>query len=87
MHGTTNLKFSNIVLLEIRAVYEIMCEHIVEPDTPQMTIRHTRVAFWIPKATDTHPEYVIILAFSCQLLLSERSPMLRYPYLDSLVTS
>jgi len=31
-----------------------MEENIVEPDRPQTTIRHMRIACWIPKATDTH---------------------------------
>ena len=36
-----------------RTVYEIMWKNIVEPDRPQMTIWCTRIAFWIPEATDT----------------------------------
>jgi hypothetical protein len=31
----------------------------VQPDRPQ--IWRTRIACWITKATDTHPEYVIIV--------------------------
>ena len=27
--------------------------------------RHMRVASWVPKATDTHSEYVILIAFHC----------------------
>jgi len=30
-----------------------------------MAIRHMRIAWWIPKATDTHWEYVIFLSFHC----------------------
>ena len=30
------------------------------------------VACWIPKATNTHPEYVILIAFPLQLCLHER---------------
>ena len=37
-----------------------MCKNIVvEPDRPQMTIWRMRIACWIPKATDTHSEYII----------------------------
>jgi len=48
-----------------RAVYEIMWKNIVEQDRPQMKIKHDACAFtsWITKATDTHSEYVILIAF------------------------
>jgi hypothetical protein len=40
------------------------CEqNVVQPDTPQMTIWRMRIACWIPKATNTHSEYVIFIAF------------------------
>jgi len=39
-------------------VYEIMWKNIVEPDTPQMKIWRMRIAFWIPKTTNTHSAYV-----------------------------
>ena len=44
---------------EIRAVYEIMWENIVERGRAQMTIWSMRVACWIPRATDTHLECII----------------------------
>jgi len=44
-----------------------------------------RVACWIPKATNAHSEYVIIFAFLLQQWLHERSSMLRYAYIASLV--
>ena len=43
-----------------RVVYEIMWKNIVEPDGPQMTKRRIRIACWVPKATNTHSEYVIL---------------------------
>jgi hypothetical protein len=46
-----------------RAVYEIMCENIVQPGRPQMTIRRLLFACRILKATNTHSEYVILIAF------------------------
>ena len=49
--------------LENGAVYEIMWKNIVQPDRPQMTIWHMSIACWIPKATDTHSQYVIHIAF------------------------
>jgi len=43
-----------------------MWENIVEPDRPQKAIRRMRVGCWIPKATGTHSEYVILIAFPLQ---------------------
>ena len=45
----------------------LMCEkNIVEPGRPQMTIRRVRVAYLIPKATNTYPDGVILIAFPLQ---------------------
>ena len=41
-----------------------MRKNILEPGSSQMTILRMRIVFWIPKATNTHSEYVIIIAFS-----------------------
>ena len=37
-----------------------------------------RIAYWISKATSTHLEYIILIAFSQQQWLHERAYMLRY---------
>jgi len=64
---------------ENRAVYEIMRKkNIVEPEKPQMTIWRTRFACWVPKATNTYTEYVILLAFPLQKWSHERASVLRY---------
>ena len=42
-----------------------------------MTIWRMRIACWVPKATDTHSEYVILIAFSLQKWLQEHASMLR----------
>jgi hypothetical protein len=47
---------------------------------PLVTTWRMRVACWIPKATDTHSEYVIMTAFPLQHWLQERASMLRYRY-------
>jgi hypothetical protein len=47
---------------EDRVVYEIMWKNTVEPDWPQMPIWRMRIACWIPKAMNTHSEYVILTA-------------------------
>jgi len=45
-----------------------------------------RIANWIPKATDTDPEYesIILIAFPLQQWLRERFPMLCYSTLPVL---
>jgi hypothetical protein len=37
-----------------------------------------RIAFWITKATNTHSEYVILVAFPLQQWFRELASMLRY---------
>ena len=44
-----------------------------------------RVAFWIPKATNTHSEYIILTAFPQQQWLHERSSLSRHTYIASFV--
>ena len=58
---------------ENRAVHEIVWKNIVEPNRPQMTIRRMCIAYWITKATSTHWEYVILIAFPLQQWLYERA--------------
>jgi len=41
-------------------------------------IRIIRFACWIPKATNTHSEYVILIAFPLQQCLKETASVLRY---------
>jgi hypothetical protein len=48
-------------------------------------IRRMRIASWIPKATDTHSEYVILIAFPLQQWLHERASVLRYTQVACLV--
>jgi hypothetical protein len=37
-----------------------------------------RIAYWIPKGTNTSSEYVILIAFPLQQWLEERASMLRH---------
>ena len=62
-----------------------MWENILDPGRPQMTICRMRIACWIPKATNTHSKYVILIAFQQQQWLHERALLLRYMYLAYLV--
>jgi hypothetical protein len=50
-----------------------------------MTIWRMRIACWIPKATNTHSEYVILIAFPLQQRLYERASVLRYTYISYFV--
>jgi hypothetical protein len=40
------------------AACEIMWKNFVVRGRPQMTIWHIRIACWIPKATNTNPEFM-----------------------------
>jgi hypothetical protein len=46
-----------------------------------MTIWRMRIACSIPKATNTHSEYVILIAFTSQQLLHEGSSILLCTYI------
>jgi len=59
---------------ENRTVYEIMWKNTAEPNRPQMTIRRMRIACWIPRAKNTHPEYVIAHCFSTATMASRTRP-------------
>jgi hypothetical protein len=72
--------FNNFVFF-YRALYEIMWKNIVVLGRPQMTIWRMRVACCIPKAIDTHSEYVILTAFPLQQWAHQSASMLRYSYL------
>jgi hypothetical protein len=48
----------SVAFFENRAVYEIMWKNTVERGMPQMTQWRMRIACWIPKATNTHPQAV-----------------------------
>jgi len=40
-----------------------MWKNIVEVCGPQRTIWHMRIVCWMPKATNTHSEYGMLIAF------------------------
>jgi len=54
----THFMFHNIFFLN-RAIYEIIWKNIGELDRPRLTVWPMHIACWIPKATNTHSEYVI----------------------------
>ena len=59
-----------------RAVYEITWKNTVDPERLQMTIWRMRIVCWKTKATKTHSEYVILIAFPLQQWLHERTSIL-----------
>jgi hypothetical protein len=65
---------------ENRADYEMMWKNMVQPCRTQMAIWRVRITCWIPKATNTHSEYVILIAFPLQQWLHESALMLRYTF-------
>jgi len=83
----THILCSVISFSENRAVCEMMWENIVERCRLQMTIRRIRIACWIPKATNTQTQYVLLIAFPLQHWLHERSSMLSYAYIACLVSN
>jgi hypothetical protein len=70
--------FSDLYIFENGIVYEIMWKNIVEPEKPLTTIWRMRIAYCIPKATDIHSEYVIIIGFALQQWLHEHATLSRY---------
>jgi hypothetical protein len=50
-----------------------------------MTIWRMRIACWTPKATDTHSQYVLFVAFPLQQWLHEHAALLRYTYIACIV--
>jgi hypothetical protein len=70
---------------ENRVVCEITWKNIAVRGRPRMTIWRMRVACWIPKATNTNSEYVILINVPLQQWLQEHALVLRYTYVASLV--
>jgi hypothetical protein len=69
-----------------------MCKNMAETERSRMAvIQRMRFACWITKATDTHAEYELLIAFTRQQCLRERAGMLRlyvrclscYPFMYS----
>jgi hypothetical protein len=63
-----------------------MWKNIAWRGRPQITIWRLRIACLITKATNTHLQYVILIAFPLQQWLQERASILLHTYIDCLVT-
>jgi hypothetical protein len=59
--------------LKIVLVYEIIWKNILECGRTQLTIWGMRIVCWIPEATNTHSNYVILIAFLIEQWLHERA--------------
>ena len=85
-HFKKNLKKPHFVFsnppffFENRAFYEVMWKNMVERGGPQMKIWLTHVACCIPKATNTHSDYVkkLLFFFSLQQSLQEGASVWRH---------
>jgi hypothetical protein len=77
--------FSVTFFFENGAVYEKMWKNVVEPDNPQMTHWGMLMSRWLPTATNTHSDYVILMSFLLQQWLHERTSLLRFTYIACLV--
>jgi len=75
----------NKFFFENLAIYEIMQKNMVDSDRPQMTIFLMRFACCIPEVTDTHSEYVTLIAFLRRKRKHERASMLRYTYISCII--
>jgi hypothetical protein len=62
-----------------------MWKNIVQRGRSQMTIWLMCIARSIPTATNTHSEYVILIAFPLQQWLHNRTTLLRYTYIAHIV--
>jgi hypothetical protein len=67
------------------AIYDIMWKNNVNLGRPQMTVWRMCTACRIPKATNTHSEYVKLIALPLQQWLHEWASMLCYTYIAGLV--
>jgi ABC-type spermidine/putrescine transport system permease subunit I len=55
--------FNNYFSFENRVLYKIIWKNIIERRRSQLTKWRMRIAFWIPKATNTHTGCVTLIAF------------------------
>jgi len=62
-----------------------MWKNTAEKSGPQTTIWRMRIPCWIPKATNTHSDYVTLIACPLQHWLHESASLLRYTYTVCLV--
>jgi hypothetical protein len=85
---------SHSVLLRTRNVADKICKKIKTQILWSKTFFENRAAYemwktlysrtcWIPKATNTHSQYAVLITFPLQQRLHERTSTLRYTYVAS----
>ena len=76
---------SSVTFFENYVVSKIMLKNIVQLERPQMTIWRMHISRWVPEATKTHSEYVIVIVFPFRQWLHKSASVLRYTYVSCLV--
>jgi len=82
---------SSITFFRKSIVYEIICNYCrTRRATDDNIIRRKRFACWVPKATDTLSEYVMLIVFPRLQWLRERDSISRYTciacFIDKAIT-
>jgi hypothetical protein len=80
----THFMFSNFFVRKSCPLRDNV-KNVVERCRPQTTIWRMLFACWIPKATNTHSKYVIVIAFPLQQWWHKRASMLRFTYIACIV--
>jgi hypothetical protein len=79
-HGKTRLTldgFPRILVFEYFSKISYFCaQNKVKSDRSQVTSRYG--ACWVPRATNTHSQCVMLIAFPLQQLLHEAASMLKW---------
>ena len=70
----TKFIFNNAFYFQNRSVYEIIWKSILQQGKPLMKIWRTRITFWLRKATNIHPQYVINIAFPLEKWFARTCP-------------
>jgi hypothetical protein len=75
----TRFMFNNFFFQNLCRLWDNVEKYCrAEQATDGNIARRVRIACWITKATDTHSQYVVFIAFLPQQLLHERDLVLRY---------
>jgi hypothetical protein len=80
----THILCSTIILRKMYRLWDNV-EKYGRTGRAKMKIWRMHIACWIPKDTNTHPEYVILTALLLQQYLHESSSILQYKYFVCLV--
>ena len=81
----THFIFNNLFFPENHAFYEITWKNIIEMGRSQTTIWRMHFTCWIPKATNTQYECLILIVFPLQEQFNGRASLLRYIHIACLV--